>query len=508
MSTTTLGCDTVALISFQERAFNTLESFGVTPLPASCEGSDGAAMLRFVMVADDATPIRPDEVVANQTVNLTRDDVTLADGKLFELPDTACSGDSCVFSEFACAAANPAYAASQNRCLRDASVDIDGAVQFDSDVTKPQVLGLLISNSGSLDGWLPQDVGNKYPDLDNDGFADPNAVNDVSLKTSRATDRPGNRKVAFNALADKFESVAKAASREDRKTLFGAWTFSGTSTAGVQSLVSKVTPTESQWTEQPGTVDRALDQIPDTFGDRRNVYQAMAEVLENSFTSEDVAGNDKMLVVFVDGNDDLRLDNFDADRVITAAQAAETKVYIVQLDSKLALEDLGGAPLLRDDPRYVENQANCNSDADCLNFEECRQPVNYSSTPGGAVESPANGTYCLPKRDDNGRLGPIQDYQRIACATEGAYIYVPASTALRSRMQWLPYALDGLWKVETVIDAFENGQVPTDQPYKVQSSFTVNLGERARTFTFSQTGDPLVGPQDDEQDTRTVIFSK
>ena len=75
-------------------------------------------------------------------------------------------------------------------------------------------------------------------------------------------------------------------------------------------------------------------------------------------------------------------------------------------------------------------------------------------------------------------------------------------------MQWLPYALDGLWKVETVIDAFENGQVPTDQPYKVQSSFTVNLGERARTFTFSQTGDPLVGPQDDEQDTRTVIFSK
>lgn len=499
MSTATLGCDTVALISFQERTFDRIGTFGITPIAGSCEGSDGAAMLRFVMVADDRTPIRPDEVVANKIVSLEREDLNLSDGKLFELPDVACS-DSCVFSEFACDVANAAYSATQKRCLREADVAISSQVQFDSDITQPQALGLLIENSGSLDGWLPADVGNKAPDTDGDGTAD--GQFDTSLKTGRASDRAGNRKVAFRQLASSFGLVSAAALNGDRKSFFGAWQFSGTSTAGVQSLVAKATPAGTEWTEQPGIVTNAIEQITNTAQDRGNVYQAMAEVLENSYGADVVAAEDKMLVVFVDGADDLRLTNFDADRVISAANDANVHVYIVQLDSAI------DASLLRDDPRYIEQQDNCTSDADCLNFEECRAPINYSVNLGGAVENPAMGTYCLPARDDNGRLGPVQDYQRIACATEGAYIYVPSSKALSNRMAYLPYALDGLWKVETTIDAFENGEVPANEPYKVQSSFTVTLGDRARTFTFSQTGDPLVGPTDDDQDTRTVIFSK
>lgn len=506
MSTTTLGCDTVALISFQERAFTTLESFGVTPMPDSCEGSDGSAMLRFVLVADDDTPIRPDEVVANEPVNLTRESLSLGDGKLFELPDLACSADSCVNQEFSCAAADPAYEAAKNRCLRDAAIAIDGQVQFDADVEKNQAFGILIENAGSLDGWLPSDVGSKYPDLDGDGFAD--ATSDVSLKTSRATDRAGNRKVAFTAMAQKWSRIAELAAKQDRKTVFGAWQFSGTSTAGVQSLVAKVTPTQTVWTEQAGNATNSITQLSDTAQERANVYQAMAEVLENDFVAPEVDGFEKTLVVFVDGNDDLRSDQFDVDRVLTAAEAAQVRIFIVQLDAKVATEDISGAPLFRDDPRYIESQTACASDADCENFEECRQPINYASVANGPVESPVNGTYCLPARDDNGRIGPIQDYQQIACATEGSYIYVPAALALRNRMQWLPFTLDGLWKVETVIDQFENGQVPTNEPYKVQADFGVNLGQRQRTFTFSQTGDPLVGPQDDDQDTRTVIFSK
>lgn len=507
-STASLGCDTVALISFQAREFNTIEAFGVTPLAGSCDGSNGAAMLRFVMIADDNSPIRPDEVIAGENISVTRDDLSLINGKLFELPDVQCSADSCAFSEFSCEAANASYAASLNRCLRDASLDIDGAVQFDSDVTSAQTFAVLIENSGSLDGWLPSDIGNKYPDYDGDGFADADATTDVNLKSSRATDRIGNRKVALAATAQRWSTIARIADNENRKTSFGAWQFSGTSTAGVQSLVARATPTESVWTEQPLTAENSIATLTDPVQDRANVYQAMAEVLENDLATPEIASNDKTMVVFVDGPDDLRLDTYDLERVLTAAKAASVRVFVVQLDPPVATTDISGTPLFRDHPGYTEDQENCTSDADCRNYEECRQPINYSSTPGGAVESPVVGTYCLPSRDDNGRIGPIQDYQRIACETEGAYIYVPSSAGLRNRMQWLPFTMDGLWKVETVIDAIENGQVAGNEPYKVQSDFSVSLGGRSKTFSFSQTGDPLAGPKDEDQDTRTVIFSK
>ncbi len=507
-STAALGCDTVALISFQAREFNTIEALGVTPLAGSCDGSDGAAMLRFVMIADDNSPIRPNEVLAGENIDVTRDDLTLTNGKLFELPDIQCSAESCVFEEFTCKPADESYPASRNRCLREASVDIDGAVQFESDVTSTQTFAVLIENSGSLDGWLPSDIGGKYPDLDADGFADPTATTDVNLKTSRATDRTGNRKVAVGAAAQKWSTIAKLAAGEDRKTTFGAWQFSGTSTAGVQSLVARVTPNQQVWTEQALAAENSIAELTDPVQDRANVYQAMAEVLENDLAAAEIAANDKTLVVFVDGPDDLRLNAYDLERVITAAKAAGVRIFIVQLDQAVATTDISGVPLFRDDPRYIEDQDNCASDADCRNYEECRQPINYSSTPGGAVESPAVGTYCLPARDDNGRIGPIQDYQRLACETEGAYIYVPSSNGLRNRMQWLPFTMDGLWKVETVIDALENGQVAGKEPYKVQSDFSVTLGGRSKTFSFSQSGDPLAGPQDEDQDTRTVIFSK
>lgn len=507
-STASLGCDTVALISFQAREFNTIEAFGVTPLAGSCDGSDGAAMLRFVMIADDNSPIRPDEVIAGENINVTRENLALSNGKLFELPDIQCSDDSCVFDEFSCQAADASYEASKNRCLRDASLDIDGAVQFDSDVTSAQTFAVLIENSGSLDGWLPSDIGGKYPDYDSDGFADTNATPDVNLKNQRATDRTGNRKVALAATAQRWSTIAKIGAKENRTTTFGAWQFSGTSTAGVQSLVARLTPTESVWTEQPATAERSIDQLTDPVQDRGNVYQAMAEVLENDLAAPEIANNEKTMVVFVDGPDDLRLTTYDLDRVLAAAKAASVRVFIVQLDPPVATADINQVPYFRDDSRYIETQDNCASDADCRNYEECRQPVNYSSTPEGAVESPATGTYCLPARDDNGRFGPIQDYQRLACETEGAYIYVPSSAGLRNRMQWLPFTMDGLWKVETVIDAIENGQVAGNEPYKVQSDFSVTLGGRSKTFSFSQTGDPLAGPKDEDQDTRTVIFSK
>lgn len=112
----------------------------------------------------------------------------------------------------------------------------------------------------------------------------------------------------------------------------------------------------------------------------------------------------------------------------------------------------------------------------------------------------------MVRRDENGRVGPIEDYQRLACETDGGYIYVKSPQALRRRMEWLPLTMDGLWKVDAVIGVVDNGQLVSGRPYGVQVDFSVDVGDTTRSFLFGQAGDPVAGRDDDDQDTRAVIF--
>jgi hypothetical protein len=57
ISAGSMGCDTVALISFQERAFSRVEGFGMTPLAGSCDGSTGTADLRFDPMTSSVTSL-------------------------------------------------------------------------------------------------------------------------------------------------------------------------------------------------------------------------------------------------------------------------------------------------------------------------------------------------------------------------------------------------------------------------------------------------------------------
>lgn len=519
-----LGCDTVALISFQERNFAALQSPGLTPTADSCGGSDGGAVMRFVMIGDDRIPIRPGDTIEQEVIDISLASLSLSNTKVFEQPDELCADNSsCVFEgdNFTCSLADESYDSTLKRCQRDGSLALTGAVEFASNVDKPQLFGVVYENAGSLDGWLPEDVAQYYPDWDNDGTADGNQ--DVTLNNGRASDGRKNRHTALSSMINDWEIAAELSIRENRKTFFGLWQFSGTSSADVRSLVADVVPDgESFWTESPATARRAADTFKNSeepTRKRANVYQAAVEVLEEGFGQDKFDGYDKTMVLFVDGPDDLRSPNFTATKVIDAAKEQGVRIFVVQLDA--ALDEFSSdntTPLLRDDPRYWQAQdAACASDEDCESHETCRVPMAYSTQPGGTAEiTPGGATYCMPQRDSNQRSGAIHGYQQIACETDGGYIYAKfsrasansSSQALSRRMQWLPLTMDGLWKVGATLDVIENGDVAAAQPYRVQSEFSVSVGQKQQTFSFSQLGDPSAGRQDDDQDTRTILFSK
>ena len=93
-----LGCDTVAVISFQSREFSRIESPGFTARAGSCDAiSDGEATFRFVLLDDSGMAIRPGDTIGRTLVNLTADDVSFSgNGAIFETPDVQC-GDTDAF---------------------------------------------------------------------------------------------------------------------------------------------------------------------------------------------------------------------------------------------------------------------------------------------------------------------------------------------------------------------------------------------------------------------------
>ena len=171
-------------------------------------------------------------------------------------------------------------------------------------------------------------------------------------------------------------------------------------------MVAAVTPQNQEWTSQADLADRAYQELNTlrVSGTRSNVYQAVATILEGAYADEQYADFEKTLVLVTDGPDDLRLPAFDLERVLDTANAQNVRIFVVHLDAEteLGTETL---PLYRDDPRYYQSQDPCSADTDCKNFEECRVPQG-SAAQSGAVEDPPTESYCLPKRGDDGRLGP------------------------------------------------------------------------------------------------------
>ncbi len=556
LAMTSFGCDTVARISFEERNFQGIRSTGFIPPAGSCDGvgSDGKMKLRFVLLDNNNSPIIVGQTVNNQSVELNSSSITLEDSAIMEPGTDACSSDSeCTTTDFSCTEApglNGGAGASNGANLKTCNVSEPGltvdtasdAVKPISDTTYHQVFGLLMENSGSLEGWnLPGTEGawdkNANGQIDMSGNQvdttkdlPPSTAPRVGVKI--ASD-PGNKRLtAVHRTFNAFVNAASIARSKRRKSYFGLWSFNSNK-IDPTSYIQSPSGDGLQWSEDAGHNGRIYDAIKRyeglVDGDDRsnvdasgaNVYESITKLIQNQFTT-DVMQNklhlqspesvDKLLVVFVDGYDDLRATDGSGITVDDAIQAAtdnHVRLFIVQLDSKLENPEL-----LRENPDYWKNQSPCTSDDQCKNFEECRKPRGYYKNQSGSYQpvetDPAfDNTYCMPKRDDTGRIGPIQDYERLACATGGGYMYVPSPAGLARNISWTPYALDGLWEASVSSAKIERGKAPKGA-IKLQTTMGVSVGGSRQTYSFSQLGDVQTSTSDstvDDFDTRSVVFT-
>ena len=508
------GCDTVATISFSERGFKNVYPLGVSAPGGQCEGVDGNLAMRFVMLANDETPITndPQELVGGSIVNMNANSVKLSNGIFYSTPDELCQANACEEANFVCPASDTSLG---SRCQKSTTISMQGAPKFLSDNSKNHLFGVLAENSGSLRGWMPSDVGALYPVKVGEG-AEENKINgsaDPGPAPARATDNNKRRTGTVFSLIDNFNTASSYARESGRTALFGLWTFAESSGQVLSQVSSDANP-DQVWASQPTTVKAARERYEklDTSSTRANVYEATLKVLDQGYSDAQYSAYTKTLVVFVDGPDDFRRSSIStADAVTQRAVELGVRLFIVHLDPRLAKSET-----LRDDSRYYEQQAEaCASDDVCKNFEECRFPQTFTSSPSNAsvVTVPPNfdkanpKKYCLPKRDENGRIGPIEDYASMTCATSGGYIYVPSAGALRPQMEWLPYAMDGLWEVTAELPDSADSTLRPGEAYRLQTSMTVKLAEESKTVDYSRLG--LAGSGDeDSSDSRPVFFKK
>jgi hypothetical protein len=511
------GCDTVARLAFLDNEFNEVQTLGLTPPVGACGGTtDGNATLRFVMLDSQRNTIGAGDSLGSQAVQFGRNDLALSNAALFDLPDEACDG-TCDQMRLSCQVSDATFDSSLARCNRQSAVSSQDPV-FVGSRDKRLVFTLLMENTTSLTGRLPSEMSNLFPDSDGDGMTNAQWSTQALQEPERATD-PGNARTSMaSQILTSWKAMAtRAVSARNSEAFFGMWTFGG-GTAGLKSMLpgeAELVRAGSGAASGGGAVDTALASYASLplRTEIASVYESMSAVLTNTegMARADVNGADKLLVVFVDGPDELRNPLFSADKVITDAKAVGARVIIVHLDSSVTLRSpMAMEPYFIDTPSYIERQTACASDASCHNFEECRKTTGYATAQGQTPTLPAgvdlSATFCHVKRDENGRVGPIDDYARIACETGGGYVYVPEpgqTGELGARAGWLPYVQDGLWEVPVTFDALARGDVEGGQGYKVQLEVSATVLDVQKPQSMSQLGLPL----GNERDSRLVLFS-
>jgi hypothetical protein len=509
-------------------ALQAIETSGFTAIPGSCRGiSDGQMKLRFVLADDENMPIRP-SVMA---VELSADSIALSNSALHKaLPRTCDSAEDCGSNalDFQCGLAPGLADAAVEGNLQSCHVpepklsliNEAGAVDFVADVEHDQVYGVLMESTGGLNGWsLPGTEGAWDANGDGDtGDAEDLPPYGVLYGDPIASDPEKKRVQGLLGAHNTWVNAHELAQDDQRNTYFGLWSFNALNAAATSHIAETGQP-ETSWTTEAAWISRALNDYQSIFPQRSraNVYEAILNVIESSYSDEalsnldiaDPASVDKQLVVFVDGYDDMREnDATGIDEVIQAAVANQVRVFIVHLDP--AFEE---PEQIREDPDYWRGQTPCLDDDACKNYETCRKPRGYAPTTGEPV-MPVEGadqTYCLPKRDAFGRVGPIADYARLACATEGGYLYVPSADGVTRSMSWTPLALDGLWEATVNSGELQGAANLGGIPLMIQTDMTITLGEQSRTYSFSRIGETAneapSDPSGDAFDTRSVVFT-
>jgi hypothetical protein len=549
------GCDTVAQISFTERGFNSIESSGFVPSGGgfdgsvdACNGTSGNLTMRFVMTDTANRPIRLGvDQIDNQSVELDNSSVNFSEDAVFEIPQqttTLLEGDltdvregpfcdpgdamACEGPEFGCGTAPSIPQDSRyNACFTGAGVSLRGGsgerVRFVSDVDTSKLFGIAFEVSGSTVGALPalSDDPQYNPegdvvfwDQNGDGTGDAE-VSPNKFVTDLETDPDGLRTTALNGITTAYVNTSSTVTEGDRQIAFGGWHFN--ESAPVAALE------ERSWSVGTQQAASAINELGSTIGfetpfagTHAEIYDAAQTLIENNYTDDairNISGGERMLeqgvektlVLVVDGPDDTRES---IDELVQTARDNEVRLFIVHYDTTFDPDRTGQ---IYDLPEYLTAQIEgsaCSDDSDCKNFETCRKFKGFSGQADEATKNVPEDTYCFPQRDVNGRVGPIQDYSQLACATGGGYIYLRSPYALPRAVSWLPYTTEGLWEVEVTAD--DVGDLSGNQELLLQTLFDVTVSGTNKTYQFSQVGGRATGGQDSTvavTDTRSAIFT-
>ncbi|RVU47950.1 VWA domain-containing protein [Lujinxingia sediminis] len=510
------GCDTVARISFSERRFNDVQPVSFSSAGGQCEGLTQGGEIGFVLMASDNTPIKPGEAISQGVVNLDRNSFSFADGAVYSTPERVCaSTDECPDS-FLCGVGQDGAQDLGNRCHITTTVAAASDPEFIGKDQASHAFGVLVSRAGSWRGFLPSEVGalnlvaNELTDNQYAVIAGP----DVRPRPARATDNNRRRYSALSGLVTNWNNVASIVRESGRESLFGLWTYGGSS----GTIFSHVNATSggSLWTgslrgAQSAEEDMKSESINE--GSRNFLYGAILKVLDQGFTDARVADfESRTLVVLTDSPDSFQSTNNSAQNVITRANELGVSIMLVHVDPALDNN------LLRDDFIYYQGKPTCASDDECRNYETCRQPQFFRSannTQNDSIDYPGmnhlDSAFCLPTRDEKGRIGPVAEFQEIACSTGGTYNYVPAAEIplMRNALEHLPAYVEAGWTVDVSLSATDTDVLFPGEAFRLQSVMSVDVGSSNGTFNFAQKGSVsgASGLDPAAADTRATFFT-
>lgn len=502
------GCDTVAQIPFSDRELSDVHTGAFNPVDSDeCGAIERDAILEMVLLDNQSggLPIKAgdDDMRVMDSVELGSDNFEFRGGTLYSFPDQHCdSNDDCP-GQLSCGG--------NDRCQESSEVYQTSVMYGNDNDPESQAFAVAMSDVGLWNGHLRRDVTNlfSYDRSSGEVIAE---IENTPMDIELGVDPDEERTVAVRDAADEWSRLNEFVIEDgERDAFFGFWTFDD-SRGTIRSRVDE--EYDSMWTQDSSEAVNVLNRYSsDENQSRSGVYESMLGVLSEGFRDQSVSDVEKgSLVVIVPGHDERRTnptgpqDIIDEVESISDSIGIDVSVSIIQVDTDRDTERIV------DDWEYYEGQQECSSDSDCKNFETCREPTWYVDTdtdPGVSdVVKPEEGDrdtdFCLPTYDDNGRLGPIADYNRIACETGGSYHYVPQVS--RGQIQeplsaavWTPEAA---WEVGVLIEdqtRLGEGQQREIEPYMLETELDVNLG-RQRTVEFIQDG----GGSDD---TRRVFFS-
>lgn len=500
------GCDTAAEIPFGTTHFQTIYPGAMGPADGgTCGAIDENAVMNMVFVDNNGEVVTAgdEELTGVSEVAPERDDVSFSDGRLYSLPDVECDngcagGLSCEPLDVQDSPGDRC----QDTTVISAHSDLVEAREHEPD---SQAFALAISNSAIWEGFHPAELSEVYRfEEDEDGEWNVGSQVDPSRVSGLNIDPDGERFTALEQAAGSWSGLNEQVAEDERDAYFGLWSFDYST---INSPLEEITG--ELWTSSGSDAADAVDAYDDAYSvtanrQRMNIYEAMSNTLEEAFGDEAVSEVDNATIVFlVPGHDQRGRD--DAEDVIATAEGldVDVAVTIVQVDTPRDTD------LIVDDWDYYQHdhRTECSNNDDCANFESCRQPASYTDDPHASDEDDIyrprqedrGETFCLPDYDEEGRLGPIADYDRIACETGGAYHYIPrlSRSLLEEHLRGQVLANEASWQVQFSID--DQDRLEYDGGANLlQTQLDVDIG-REQTFRFNR--------PDEERDRRRVFFT-